>query len=196
MSSPTPVLDPTTESPRRGRTWVKILLAALCAVMAWMWIYFFFFATEEGVYQIQDPTWRPQAKEICAAAQAERAKLADTSEGYITDPTPEQMARRAALADEATDIIEQMLTDIVAIPVDNEKDQIRLDFFEENYRIVIADRRRYAESLRNGELVNYTETVVGGGPVSNVVNDFTAGVKGNDIPECTPPGELGGEIPT
>ena len=41
--------------------------------------------------------------------------------------------------------------------------------FEENYRIIIADRRRYTASLRDGDLVPYTETVVGGGPVSNVV---------------------------
>jgi hypothetical protein len=32
--------------------------------------------------------------------------------------------------------------------------------------------------------------------VSNVVTDFTAGVKGNDVPECSPPGELGGDIKT
>jgi hypothetical protein len=195
MTAASPVLEPT-ETPRRGRTWVKVLLALLCAAMAWMWIYFFFFATEEGVYQIQDPTWRPQAKEICAAAQAKREQLADTTEGFITNPTPEQMAQRGELADQATDIIEQMLDDIVAIPVANEKDRIRLDFFEENYRIVISDRRRYATALKAGQLVNYTETVVGGGPVSNVVSDFTAGVKGNDVPECTPPGELGGDIRT
>jgi hypothetical protein len=38
--------------------------------------------------------------------------------------------------------------------------------------------------------------VVAGGPVTNVVADFTAGVKGNDVPACTPPGELGGDIRT
>ncbi|MFZ4718610.1 MAG: hypothetical protein ACOYMR_04255 [Ilumatobacteraceae bacterium] len=196
MTSTSPVLENPNATPRRGRTWVKVVLAVLCAAMAWMWIYYFFFATEEGVYQIEDPTWRPQAKEICAAAQAQREQLADMTDGFITDPTPEQMAQRGQLADEATDIIEQMLDKIVAIPVANEKDRVRLDFFEENYRIVIADRRRYAAALKDGQLVNYTETVVGGGPVSNVVSDFTAGVKGNDVPACTPPGELGGDIRT
>ena len=83
---------------------------------------------------------------------------------------------------------------VVAIPVAGEKDQIRMQVFEENYRIIIEDRRRYTASLRAGDLVPYTETVVGGGPVSNVVTDFTAGVKGNDVPECSPPGELGGDI--
>jgi hypothetical protein len=89
-----------------------------------------------------------------------------------------------------------MLDRIVVIPVNNEKDQIRLQVFEDNYRLIIADRRRYASSLAQGTLVPYTETVVGGGPVSNVVLDFTAGVKGNEVPECSPPGELGGEVNT
>jgi len=51
-----------------------------------------------------------------------------------------------------------------------------------------------SSKLRNFEDVLYNETIVGGGPVSNVVFDFTAGVKGNEIPECSPPGELAGDI--
>lgn len=178
----------------RTRTWVKLLLIALCALMATMWIYYFFFASDEGVYQLQDENWRVAAQPICAAASAEREALIDTSGGYITNPTNEQMVQRADIVDRATDILEQMIADIAAIPVDNDDDVTRLEFFEENYRLVIADRRRYTASLREFDLVPYTETVVGGGPVSNVVLDFTAGVKGNNVPECSPPGELGGDV--
>lgn len=178
----------------RTRTWVKLLLIALCALMATMWIYYFFFASDEGVYQLQDENWRVAAQPICAAASAEREALIDTSGGYITNPTNEQMVQRADIVDRATDILEQMVADIAAIPVDNDDDVTRLEFFEENYRLVIADRRRYTASLREFDLVPYTETVVGGGPVSNVVLDFTAGVKGNNVPECSPPGELGGDV--
>jgi len=178
----------------RTRTWVKLLLIALCALMATMWIYYFFFASDEGVYQLQDESWRVAAQPICAAASAEREALIDTSGGYITNPTNEQMVQRADIVDRATDILEQMIADIAAIPVDNDDDVTRLEFFEENYRLVIADRRRYTASLREFDLVPYTETVVGGGPVSNVVLDFTAGVKGNNVPECSPPGELGGDV--
>ena len=106
------------------------------------------------------------------------------------------MQQRADIVDRATDILETMLDDIMAIPVDNDRDRQLLDVFDENYRIVIDDRRRYTASLRAGDLVPYTETVVAGGPVSNVVLDFTAGVKGNDVPACSPPGELGGDIRT
>lgn len=184
----------TPESPPRGRLWVKALLIALCGLTAAMWIYYFVFASDQGVYQLQDEQWRLKAAPICQAAQEERAALADTGEGYIENPTVEQMRQRADIVLTATDILEQMLDDIVAIPVDNDRDRQLLEVFDEHYRMVLADRRRYAASLQAGTLVSYTETVVVGGPVSNVVLDFTAGVKGNDVPSCSPPGELGGDI--
>ncbi|HAN35337.1 MAG: hypothetical protein GYA65_07275 [Actinobacteria bacterium] len=187
---------PFADEPARPRTsaWVKAVLVLCCAVVASMWIYYFFFATDEGVYQLQDKSWRVAAEQVCSAASAEREALTDTSDGYIANPTDEQMVQRADIVDKATDILERMLDDLVAIPVDNEDDATRVEFFAENYRIVLADRRRYTASLRRFELVPYSETVVGGGPVTNVVLDFTAGVKGNDVPECSPPGELGGDV--
>lgn len=78
--------------------------------------------------------------------------------------------------------------------MDNDDDVARLQTFEENYRIILSDRRRYTARLRKFEMAPYDETLVAGGPVSNVAPDFTAGVKGNDIPECSPPGELGGDV--
>lgn len=179
---------------QRTNWFVRVLLIVICAALAAMWIFYFFFASDQGVYQMQDTTWREKALPICQAAQAARGELADTGGGYISDPTDAQMLQRADIVDKATDIIEAMLDDIVAIPVDNDDDRTRLATFEENYRIVISDRRRYTSTLRELKLESYRETIVGGGPVSNVVLDFTAGVKGNDVPECSPPGELGGDI--
>jgi hypothetical protein len=194
----TAVLERETPAPRRGRTWVKAVLAVLCLLMAAMWAYYFVtyirHGKDPGVYQLADENWRLEAKPICVAAQAERAKLADTTGGLITNPTLEQMQQRADIVDKSTAILDTMLTDIVAIPVATDRDRELLGIFEDNYRIVIADRHRYAASLRKGERVQYSETVVAGGPVSNVVLDFTAGVKGNDVPDCSPPGELGGDI--
>jgi len=175
---------------------VRSLLAVLCVLCAAMWAYYLFLAPEQGIYQLQDTTWRERAQPICVAAQADRLALADLAEGYIESPTPEQMTERADIVERATDILEEMLDEIVALPVDNDRDRQLIAIFEENYRIVLDDRRRYLGELRNGNLVPYTETVVAGGPVSNVVLDFTAGVKGNEVPECSPPGELGGDIRT
>ncbi len=178
----------------RTRTPVKIVIILCCAIVASMWVYYFVFATDEGVYQVQDKSWRAAASEICTAASTEREALADTSGGYIAKPTNAQMLQRADIVDNATAILDQMVTDLAAIPVNNDKDATRVAFFVENYRIVLSDRRRYTARLREFKLEPYNETAVGGGPVSNVVLDFTAGVKGNGVPECSPPGELGGDV--
>lgn len=186
--------NPLDAKARPAKPWVKALLAVLCVAMAAMWLYYFLIASDQGVYQLKDKSWRVAAAKVCAAADQERQRLSNTSGGYISKPTPAQMRERADIVDKATDILDRMLTDIVAIPVDNDRDRVLLTAFEDQYRTVLNDRRRYSASLRAGKLVPFTETVVAGGPVSNVIDDFTAGVKGNDVPECTPPSELGGEI--
>jgi hypothetical protein len=161
-----------------------------CLLMVAMWGYYLFVADDTGVYQLQDRTWRETAAPICAQATIDRLRLVDTSQGFITDPTDEQMRQRAELVDRSTDVLERMVDDITAIPVDNDRDRQVLEVFEENYRLVISDRRRYAERLRNGDPSPFNETVVAGGPVSNVVTDFTAGVKGNAVQACSPPYDL------
>lgn len=184
-----PYAEEPVKAPRT-RTPLKLLIILCCAIVASMWVYYFVFATDEGVYQIQDPKWRVAAQQICASASVEREALADTSGGVINTPTPAQMLQRAVIVDKATDILDQMVTDLAAIPLSGDKDITRVQFFVENYRIVLSDRRRYTSRLRAGQDAEADETVIGGGPVSNVVSDFTAGVKGNNIPECTPPDDL------
>ena len=183
-----PIRAPHTRAP------AMIVIILCCAIVASMWVYYFVFATDEGVYQLQDKSWRVAAQEVCVAASTEREALTDIGGGYIANPTDEQKLQRAEIVDKATNILDQMVTDLAAIPVDNDKDATRVAFFVENFRIVLSDRRRYTAGLREFKLEPYTETAVGGGPVSNVVLDFTAGVKGNDVPECSPPGELGGDV--
>jgi hypothetical protein len=181
-------------TPPRRRTWVKLLLVVLCLLTAGMWVYYFFFASDKGIYQLDDKNWRVQAKPVCVTAYNDMLALTDTRGGFISNPTAAQMRQRADIVDRATDIVEAMLDHIVAIPVATDRDRQLLQVFADNYRIVIKDRRRYASSLRAGHLVKYSETLVAGGPVSNVVLDFTAGVKGNDVPDCSPPSELGGDV--
>jgi hypothetical protein len=159
-------------------------------LMAAMWGYYLFVADDTGIYQLQDRTWRDTAAGICEQATLDRLQLVDTSQGFITEPTIDQMRQRADLVDRATNVLEQMVDDITAIPVDNDRDREILAVFEENYRLVIDDRRRYAQRLRSGDASPFNETVVAGGPVSNVVTDFTAGVKGNAVQACSPPYDL------
>jgi gas vesicle protein len=180
-----------TEPDAKPRRWVRAILGLICALIAAMWVYALIFAPKEGVYLVTEKAWRTSAEQICTTAQRQRQALADTDEGYISDPTHEQMMQRADIVDKATDIVEGMLDQIAALPLASDDDRERVAVFMTHYRQIITDRRAYTARLRAFDLQPYRETMVRGGPVTNVVIDFTTG---NAIPHCMPPGELGGDM--
>jgi hypothetical protein len=183
----TPQAAAPAPAPRRNR-WLRWLIIVVCTLIAAMWAYAFLWAPSKGVYRVDDSHWRSEAQVICQAATAQRLKLVDTDQGFIAHPTHEQMIQHADLVDSATDILEKMLDDVVAVPVPTVRDQELIATFEKYYRVIISDRRDYTAKLRKFELAPYEETSVDGGPVTNVVTDFTSG---NNIKACVPPGELG-----
>ena len=187
-----PVVDEPAVAPVAGpgRRWVRWLLVVVVALIAAMWVYAFVFASRKGVYRVDDDAWRNEAKITCTAAQSQRFALADTQGGYIANPTDEQMLEHAAVVDTSTDLLEDMLDRIEVLPVASARDQQLVATFMRYYRIIISDRRAYTARLRQFDLAPYRETIEGGGPVTNIVTDFTSG---NDIKECVPPGELGGD---
>lgn len=173
---------------RRRSPWRYIVAVAVALLMA-MWVYALFFASKKGTYRVDDDAWRADAAQICRAAELERRELVDTSDGYIADPTPAQAAERADLVDQATDIIETALDDVVALPLATDRDRSLVADYEGYYRIVIADRRVYTARLREFDLRPYGETRVDGGPVTNVIIDFTTV---NEMKACAPPSDLTG----
>jgi hypothetical protein len=173
---------------RRPSPWRYVVAIALVLLTA-MWVYALFFASKKATYRVDDDAWRADAEQICRAAETERRALVDTSAGYIADPTPEQAVERADLVDQATDIIEGALDDVVALPLTTDRDRSLVADYEQYYRIVIADRRVYSARLREFDLRPYGETKVDGGPVSNVIIDFTTV---NEMKSCAPPSDLTG----
>lgn len=171
----------------------KVVLIVVCSLLVVMWIYAFGFASKKAAYRVDDDAWRARAEEICARWQVERLKLVDTSEGYIANPTPEQMLQRADLVEKATDIIETQLEEVTAVQPAGERDRELVATYRGFVEILIQDRRDYIETLRRFELEPYresTERPDSGGPVSNVIVDFTVV---NQMNSCAPPNELGGD---
>jgi hypothetical protein len=182
--------------PAKPRRWVRAILVLICALIAAMWVYAFIFAPKSGVYFVTDKAWRTSADRICDGVEQQRLALVDTTGGYISNPTHAQMIQRADIVDQATDLLDGMVADIEALPLSGTDDQLsnnreRVAIFVKYYRQIIGDRRLYTERLRAFDLEPYRESLVNGGPVTNVVIDFTTG---NDIAHCMPPGELGGDI--
>ena len=141
-----------------------------------MWVYAFVFAPKTGVYFVTDKAWRASADQLCLTAERQRAALADTSQGYISDPTHAQMMQRADIVDRATDTLDDMLDGIEAsAALTGSDDRQRVEVFVKYYRQIIDDRRAYTARLRAFDGGPYRETLVNGGPVTNTVIDFTTG---------------------
>ena len=185
------MIETTVRPQPAHRKWVRALLLVICALIAAMWVYAFVFAPKNGVYLVTDKSWRSAADDICARAAQQRQALANTSDGYIANPTNGQMLLHADIVDKATDTLDEMLDEVAALPLAGDDDRTRVGVFLKYYRVILDDRRKYTARLRAFQLEPYRETVVNGGPVTNVVIDFTTG---NAIPDCMPPGELGGDV--
>src|SRR6188472_4362656 len=115
----TPPSAPAEASPRR--TFWRYVILAVVVLFAAFWVWALFFASKEAANKIGDSAWAARAEQICTAAKAERVKLVDLRR---IDPGDRAMlSERAGLIDKATDIIERMLDDVVAVAPTDRKGQ-------------------------------------------------------------------------
>ncbi|MCU0261333.1 MAG: hypothetical protein MUE78_09965 [Ilumatobacteraceae bacterium] len=166
---------------RLGR--IAVVTIVLAGAAFWTWA--LFFASKEAVNKIDDRAWAARAQAICEQTAAEREALADYSELDIDDP--DQLARRAALVDTATDGLTAMLDEIEAVAPADEKGRAIVPDWIADYRRYLEDRREYTETLRGGENVDFLETEANGIPVSERLETFAGD---NEMPACAPPRDL------
>jgi hypothetical protein len=188
MSTMTTV-EPDRRSPVTRWT-VRLLLALLIAVFATFWTWALFFASKEAVNKIDDRAWAERAEQICAEANQARIELSDYRS--IVGGDDAQIAalvrERAGIVDRATDIIEQMLDDVVAVEPLDEKGRAIVPKWEAEYRAYLDGRRTYANDLRaTGENLPFYEPGVEGVPVSERLETFAGD---NEMPACAPPRDL------
>jgi hypothetical protein len=163
---------------------VALVLGLVCFAAFWTWA--LFFASKEPINRIGDRAWAARAEQICVTADRQRLELADfrTMEGADAALVNE----RADIVDRATDIIEQMLDDVMAQSPTDAKGQDLVPQWGSDYRTYIADRRLFTESLReSGENLPFYETEAGGIPISEKLEVFAAD---NNMATCSPPRDL------
>ena len=140
------------------------------------WIWALFFATKEAVNKIGDTAWAANAEAVCAETKTQLRALDAEASG--------DLEVRAGLVDESTRLLREMLDDVVAVAPTDEKGQAIVPDWEAEYRILLEDRNRYADQLRAGENVAFTETAVDGVPITERIEKFTLD---NEMPSCAPP---------
>ena len=96
------------------------------------------------------------------------------------------LRERADIVDGATDIIEQMVDDVVAAVPTDDKGQAIVPDWEADYRTYLQNRRDFADELRGGENVPFREAEHEGIPISERIEAFAGD---NDMASCAPPRE-------
>lgn len=185
---PTSARSPNSATATRSGPWRMIVRTGVIAIVGLivaMWIYGLGFASKEAINRIEDRAWAQRAEAICVVAQDERVGLADLRR--IDEVGPGALAQRAALVDQATDIVERMLDDVVSVAPSDAKGQELIPMWAGEYRLYIADRRDYADLLRRGENRPFAETEREGLPISERLETFAGD---NEMPSCAPPRDL------
>lgn len=184
-ASTPPLLDGVDE--RRARTiGLRVGIALLVILFATFWTWALFFASREAVNRIDDRAWADRAELICRDANDSLAEMADFRE--LRDAGPELIIERAAIVDSATEILDRMVDDVVAVTPDDLKGSRIVPLWEADYRIYLQDRRNFTDQLRaSGENLAFYETAGDGIPLSERIETFAGD---NDMPACAPPRDL------
>jgi hypothetical protein len=153
-----------------------VLLWGSIVLLIVFWVWALFFASKESINKIEDRAWAERAEAICVDTRAELRALDAQATADLTV--------RAGLVDTSTDLLSAMLDDIVAVTPSDEKGQAIVPDWEDDYRVLLADRYRYADQLRAGENVAFTETAVSGVPITERIEKFALD---NEMPTCAPP---------
>ena len=170
----------------RGLVLKRLAVGVALVVFVVFWTYALFFASKEPVNKIGDRQWAARAETICAAANETREDLADFRR---VDPEDVTMLReRADIIDRATDIIEQMVDDVVAVEPSDDKGVAIVPDWEADYRTFLQNRRDFADELRAGDNVAFREAAFEGVPISERIGTFAAD---NEMRSCEPPRDLG-----
>jgi hypothetical protein len=181
VTAPPPA--PAPEEPRRVSPWAFVLGPVIVAFAAF-WIWALFFASKTAVNKIEDRGWAERGESICADA---REQLEDLADYRRVDPDdPAMLAERAELVDRATDVLESMLDDVVAVTPTDEKGRAIVPDWESEYRTYLENRRDFADRVRAGDYGPFTEEFLEV-PVGERVATFAGD---NEMPSCAPPNDL------
>jgi hypothetical protein len=175
---------PSPDTPSRPSPWRYVVLVIVVGFAAF-WIWALFFASKDPINGIGEDAWTDRAQAICEAAEAEREDLADFRP--VDDRDPAMLAERGDIVDRATDILAEMLDDVVAVQPAGAKGLELVPLWEADYRTYLDDRRTFADDLRAGVNEPFAETVLDGIPISDKVAQFATD---NRMPACAPPTDL------
>ena len=166
------------------RRWVRVLLAAIVAALAAMWVYVLFIGDAQSPNVLDDETWPVRAEEVCASALPPARSFAGV------EPREEALRQRAKVGERATALLDGQLAALRALPAPTgEHDDELLAAWFADWDTYLQDRRDHLADWQAGHDRPFAETEADtGGPISN---RMTALAKENRMASCVVPGDLG-----
>lgn len=164
------------QTSRLGR-WLAILVVAAIVLM---WLYIFTgAAADDPPDQLNDTEYALDAEPRCALAVEALDALPSAGEA-------ETATDRAAVLDDANDVLEAMVDDLAALDVDNDRDRELVGLWIEDWRTYLEDRREYAQELRVDVDAELLVTAREGRQITLTIDRFASKVV-NDMESCMTP---------
>jgi hypothetical protein len=178
------------QSDAPSRRWVRVLLVAIVAALAAMWVYVLFIGDAPSPNVLDDDTWPTRAEAICASVAADLAALPPARSFADIEPLEEALRQRAEVGEQATVLLDGQLAAFRALPAPaGEHDDELLAAWFADWDTYLQDRRDHLADFRAGQDRPFAETEADtGGPISNRMDALA---KENRMPSCAVPGDLG-----
>lgn len=168
------------------KKFTRVLLTAICVLIAGMWVYAFGFAPRESFNKINDTSWQARAQAHCKVAEDIRFSFQDLTPMKVDDTSA--LKAKGKLVEAATDALEDAINLIAADKPADAKGQELVPKWIADYRTYIADRREFAKVLQSAVTRPFfAESEVEGVPISERISKFA---RENNMKTCQTPYDL------
>ena len=178
----------TRHEPHRARRRVAVaVVVSVVVLLAAMWFYAFFIADTAPGDRLHDGAWAAQAEATCRPFRAQIDALAPARSFATIEPRTAALAQRAAVVDQATDVLAQMVADLRRSQPANDDDRLLVVAWLADYDSYLSSRRSQTAAWRRGEDPRFSVAQVGGQPIDSRMDQLA---DDNAMRSCMTPGDL------
>lgn len=178
----------TLHEPNRARHRLAVAaVVGIVVLLAAMWFYAFVIADTSPGDRLHDRAWAAQAETTCRPYKARIDALPPARSFATIEPKTAALAQRAAVVDQATDILAQMVADLRRGAPANEDDRRLVAAWLVDYDSYLSSRRNQTAAWRRGEDPRFSVPEVGGQPIDSRMDQLA---DDNGMRSCATPGDL------
>lgn len=154
----------------------RVLFVIGISAFASFWFWALFLIDKTAVNKFEDRAWAENAEEVCAPVK-QAVRLLDLEASA-------DLGERADLVVQSTDMYAAMIDELESDLPDDPKGAAIVPEWIADWRTLLQNRYDYADELRAGNDVPFTETAVQGVPITERIETFAGD---NEMDSCAPP---------